>query len=239
MVTDPPYGVNYEPGWRATAKAKGRVLNDDRHLWRDAWEHFPGDVAYVWHAGSFGPDILYEFVGLGFEPRSQIIWVKTSPVLGRGHYHFQHEVCWYLVRKGGDSSWQGDRRQHTVWRADEPGITDAEILQAAMSAEADDEDGSEWDMHDQTVWEIAVVKNTTGHGTQKPIACMQRPMINNSAQGAAIYDPFLGSGTSVIAAEIIGRRVYGCELDPGYCDVIIQRYEEFTGGKAKRERGSK
>ena len=69
-----------------------------------------------------------------------------------------------------------------------------------------------------------------GHGTQKPVECMRRPIVNNSRPGQAIYDPFLGSGTSLIAAEMSGRICYGLELNPAYVDVIVRRWQVFTGG---------
>jgi adenine-specific DNA methylase len=71
-----------------------------------------------------------------------------------------------------------------------------------------------------------------GHGTQKPVECMRRPIENNSSPGQAVYDPFLGSGTILIAAEQTGRVCYGMEIDPVYVDVIVRRWEEFTGKKA-------
>ena len=105
MVTDPPYGVNYDPAWRARAGLNkntgklGKVTNDDRADWRDAWILFKGDVAYVWSApGPFQVRSFEGFVAAGFEVRQQIIWAKERFALGRGHYHYQHEPCWYAVR---------------------------------------------------------------------------------------------------------------------------------------------
>ena len=72
------------------------------------------------------------------------------------------------------------------------------------------------------------------HGTQKPVECMRRPILNNSSPGQAVYEPFMGSGTTLIAAEKTGRRARLIEIDPLYCDVIVQRWEKFTGRKAER-----
>ena len=73
-----------------------------------------------------------------------------------------------------------------------------------------------------TVWDIdKPMKSETGHSTQKPVECMRRPIINNSKNGDPVYDPFLGSGTTMIAAETEGRRCFGLEIDPAYCDVIV------------------
>ncbi|HYN37635.1 MAG TPA: site-specific DNA-methyltransferase, partial [Rhodospirillales bacterium] len=203
MVTDPPYGVNYEPAWRneagvsATART-GTVRNDDRCDWRAAWALFEGDVAYVWHAGVHGQTVAESLQATGFAVRAQLIWVKSRFVLSRGHYHWGHEPCFYAVRDGGESRWQGARDQSTVW-------------QIRSRGDGDDE---------------------TVHGTQKPIECMLRPILNNSVRGDSVYEPFAGSGTTIIAAERSGRRCLAMELDPGYCDVIIERWQTSTGSDA-------
>jgi len=72
----------------------------------------------------------------------------------------------------------------------------------------------------------------TGHGTQKPVECMRRPMLNSSAPGDPVYDPFVGSGTTLIAAEMVDRVALTLDLDPAYVDVAVRRWEAFTGRKA-------
>ena len=92
------------------------------------------------------------------------------------------------------------------------------------------------DRSQSTLWPIKAREDGGhGHGTQKPVECMRRPMLNNSNPGQVIYDPFLGSGTSIIAAESVARRCYGLEIEPAYCDVIIRRYKQFTGKAATLE----
>src|ERR1019366_6525469 len=118
MVTDPPYGVRYDPEWRNLAgvnnsKRMGKVSNDDRSDWREAWALFPGDVAYVWHGALHTATVARSLEACGFEMRSEIVWAKPSLVMGRGHYHWQHEPCWYAVR--GTGHWNGDRKQSTLW----------------------------------------------------------------------------------------------------------------------------
>ncbi|MBT9291838.1 site-specific DNA-methyltransferase [Prosthecodimorpha staleyi] len=203
MVTDPPYGVDYDPEWRERAgvntstAAKGKVLNDDRADWREAWALFPGDVAYVWHAGLFAGTAGESLIASGFKLRSQIIWDKGQLVLSRGDYHWQHEPCWYAVR--GKGHWSGDRKQTTVWAIAKP------------------------------------QKSETGHGTQKPVECMRRPIENNSSPGQAVYEPFSGSGTTIIAGEQSGRSVYAVELNPAYVDIAVERWQAFTGSTATLE----
>ncbi len=125
MVTDPPYGVEYDANWRneATradgtpigASALGKVENDGRADWREAWALFPGEVAYVWHAGIYASTVHASLEAAGFEVRSQVIWAKPRFAISRGHYHWQHEPCWYAVRKGGKGHWGGGTRpEHAV-----------------------------------------------------------------------------------------------------------------------------
>ncbi len=202
MVTDPPYGVEYDPSWRNDAgvsqsRRTGKVLNDDRADWRVAWALFPGDVAYVWHGALHAGTVADSLAASGFDIRSQIIWTKERLVLSRGHYHWQHEPCWYAVRKGGRGEWAGGRKQTTVW--------------AIASKEQD---------------------AATVHGTQKPVECMRRPILNNSNIGQAVYEPFMGSGTTLIAAQTSGRACYGMELNPAYVDVAVSRWQQLTGETA-------
>src|SRR3954465_15161835 len=120
MITDPPYGVKYDPSWREEAglgsqRQTGTVQNDDQADWRAAWELFPGDVAYIWHAGVYAAEVATGPRAAGFVIRSQIIWCKQHFAMSRGHYHWQHEPCWYAVRQGGSGRWTGDRKQSTLW----------------------------------------------------------------------------------------------------------------------------
>jgi hypothetical protein len=120
MVTDPPYGVLYDPAWRNAAlplqhPRTGKVLNDHRADWREAWALFPGDVAYVWHGALHATTVAESLTACGFEIRAQIVWAKERLVMGRGHYHWQHEPCWYAVRGGATGHWSGDRKQTTLW----------------------------------------------------------------------------------------------------------------------------
>jgi hypothetical protein len=118
MITDPPYGVSYDPIWRERAglgaqRQTGTVQNDDRIDWSEAFELFPGDVAYVWHAGLHAGKVAHSLETCGFAIRSQIVWFKQHFALSRGHYHWQHEPCWYAVREGKPAHWCGDRKQST------------------------------------------------------------------------------------------------------------------------------
>ena len=87
-----------------------------------------------------------------------------------------------------------------------------------------------------TVWNIDKnLKSETGHSTQKPIACMKRALDNNSSPGQSVYEPFSGSGTGIIAAEMTGRACHAIEIVPSFVDVAVKRWENFTGKQAKRD----
>ena len=206
MVTDPPYGVDYDPSWRNNVvgaptlkpsdRAMGVVHNDNIADLSEAWALFEGDVAYVWHAGNKANIVADSLIANDFNIRAQIIWAKNNIVIGRGDYHPKHEPCWYAVRKNKTGHYCGGRKQTTVWEIDKP------------------------------------LKSETGHSTQKPVECMKRPIENNSSVGQAIYEPFSGSGTTIIAGEMTGRAIYAMELNPAYVDVAVKRWEDFTGKTA-------
>ena len=210
MATDPPYGVSYDPAWRHRANprqrpAVGRVLNDDRATWRIAWELFPGSIAYVWHAALKAAIVAADLEATGFTLRSQIIWRKQHFALSRGDYHWAHEPAWYAVR--GTGQWCGDRTQSTVW--------DVPNLNPMGGAHTADDPA-------------------TAHSTQKPVRLFEIPMLNHTTAGEAVYDPFVGSGTTIIAAEKTGRVAVALELDPAYVQIAVDRWEAFTGQRATR-----
>ena len=201
MVTDPPYGVDYEPWWRKgignrNSSKMGAVCNDDRHDWSEAWALFNGDAGYVWFADIHADDVQASLKKNKLIVKRQIVWVKKCPVITRGHYSPQAEFCFYVVRKGKAAHWQGPRSQSNVWMIDNR------------------EDRGH------------------GHSTQKPIECMLRPIKHNSKEGDVVYDPFVGSGTTIIAADVSHRRCYAMDLDPHYCAVAIERWQNWTGQQA-------
>lgn len=203
MVTDPPYGVNYDPTWRHKAgvnksNRQGKVQNDDIADWTPAWALSPSRVAYVWHGGKHTSEVQVSLENTDFEIRAQIIWNKQQMALSRGDYHWKHEPCWYAVKKGNKGNWAGDRKQTTVW----------DIQSILQSSKTKAEDAA------------------LQHGTQKPVECMARPIGNHDGD---VYDPFLGSGTTMVAAHQLGRICYGMELSPEYCQMIIERMQALDG----------
>jgi len=203
MVTDPPYGVEYDPEWRAEAGVNknknkmGKVTNDDIADWSPAWLLFTGDVAYVWHDGRRASEVQASIEKAGFLIRNQVIWAKDRMALSRGDYHWQHEPCWYAVRDGKPGHRTDDRTQTTLW-----------VIPAR------DDSGH-------------------GHSTQKPLECMARPIRNHDIE--FIYDPFLGSGTTMVACQNLNRKCRGIEISENYCAVILQRMTDaFPGIEIKR-----
>lgn len=218
MVTDPPYGVEYDPAWRneagvSNSKRVGKVKNDDRADWREAWALFPGAVAYVWHASAFSDVVMDSLRAVGLAVRQQVIWAKSKMALGRSAYHWKHEPCWYAVRSGKDARWKGGRKQTTLW-----------TLGVALS-DLDDQEEVETGLGNEDA--------STVHGTQKPVELMRRPILNHTDVGEVVYDPFLGSGSTLIAAQTTTRVCLGCEIDPLYADVVVRRWQAFTGHEAR------
>jgi DNA modification methylase len=210
LSSDPPYGIQLDHGWRDGLRQRsgsarsGGIANDDRADWSEAFALAANvaqtSVVYAWHSALHCVESFAALEAAGFEVRQQIVWVKDVHVLGRAHYHWQHENCWYAVRRGCSASWNGGRKQTTVWNVASPII--------AFGAADDD---------------VA-----TAHPTQKPLELFSRPILNHTEPNEIVYDPFCGSGTCLIAAEQHNRRCFAIEIDPGWCDVIRDRYASFT-----------
>jgi DNA modification methylase len=200
MVTDPPYGVNYDPNWRnkfngGSTMATGKVKNDNIVDWTSAYALSPSKVCYVWHSGIHEATVAQNIIACNYVIRCQIIWVKQGPTFSRGDYHWKHEPCLYAVKKGSVGNWAGDRKQTSVW----------EILSNNPVGNHNHEE-------------------QTGHGTQKPVECMARPIRNHDGD---VYDPFIGSGTTMVASHQLDRKCYGMEIDPKYCQCIVDRMIKF------------
>jgi DNA modification methylase len=203
MVTDPPYGVNYDASKRSKnlkdggKRSLGKVQNDNQIDWSESWSLFTGNICYIWCGSLQVPEISELINNCGFELKCLIVWAKQHFAISRADYHGQHESCWYAVRKGKNHNWQGSRKESSLWE-----------ISNLNAFGGKSKDGDE----------------RTSHSTQKPLECMAKPIRNNTAAGEWVYDPFLGSGTTLIAAEKLKRKCIGIELSPAYCDVIVKRY---------------
>jgi DNA modification methylase len=136
---------------------------------------------------------------------SQVIWDKGLFAMGRSWYHWAHEPCWVVRRAGVAVPFFGERNQATIWRAHSPKM----IMAGSAEAKFD-------------------------HPAQKPVALFEAPVRNHTAPGDAVYDPFLGSGTTLMAAETLGRRCYAMEIEPRYVQIAIERWQAFSGQTAIR-----
>ena len=222
LVTDPPYGIGLDSEWRDRAGLNGKgpaepsymkhrteghtntsISSDTRADWSEAYELLPDlHVGYVWHASKYTSEVLAGLLRIGFVHHQQLIWNKGRTVLTRTHYWFQHEPCWYVRKK--NAPWYGKPGENsTVWDSPSP-----KFIMGGSDEEKFD------------------------HPTQKPVELMRRPILNHTRPGEVVYDPFLGSGTTLVAAEATNRVCYGLEIDPKYMDVIIERWQSFTGKKA-------
>jgi DNA modification methylase len=149
--------------------------------------------------------VLDGLLRIGFEHHQQIIWDKERTVLTRTHYWFQHEPCWYVRKK--NAPWYGKAGANsTIWSSPSP-----KFIMGGSPEEKFD------------------------HPTQKPLDLMRRPILNHTKPSELVYDPFLGSGTTLMAAELTGRICCGLEIDPRYVDVIVERWQGFTGKRATLE----
>ncbi len=241
MVTDPPYGIELDSEWRDRAginvhgpaqasymkhriegHTETKISGDTRADWSEAFELVPTlQVAYVWHASVFTRDVLAGLERIGFLYPQQIIWNKGRTVLTRTHYWYQHEPCWYVRKK--NAPWFGKPGDNaTIWT--EPWPT---FLFGRPG-----ENSTIWDAPSPKMIMGGSSEDKFDHPTQRPIELMRRPIMNHLSRGGVVYDPFLGSGTTLAAAELTERVCVGIELDPKYIDVVVKRWEGFTGKKA-------
>jgi len=222
LATDPPYGVSLDGSWRdgvfnalgpaekTYMRHKGArnttISGDTRVDWSEAFELVPSlAVGYIWHAGVHAGEVAQGLERIGFEIVSQVIWDKGLFAMGRSWYHWRHEPCWVVRRKGAKVRFLGTRDQATIWNAPSPKM----IMAGSAEPRLD-------------------------HPTQKPLVLFETPIRNHLRAGEALYEPFCGSGTALIAAERTGTRAYAMEIDPIYVDVALARWERFSGQVAER-----
>ena len=203
-LTDPPYNVNYEGKTADKLKIQNDQFANEEFreflaaAYTTAYNYLNNGASfYIWHADSEGYNFRAAAKDANLQIKQCLIWVKSSMVMGRQDYHWQHEPCLYGWKKGASHFWNADRKQTTVLKFDRP-------------------------------------NRNKEHPTMKPVDLFQYQMSNSSKPKHIILDTFGGSGTTLIAAERIKRQARLVELDPKYCDVIIKRWENFTGNKAER-----
>tara|TARA_R110002020_G_scaffold424388_2_gene633582 strand:- start:14656 stop:15903 length:1248 start_codon:yes stop_codon:yes gene_type:complete len=229
IFTDPPYGISYE----ATNfeiiqndKLRGEPLYAFLHgAFVQLFKHSKENPAvYVWHASS--TQMIFETAlnDAGFEVKQQLIWNKGM-VLSRSDYHWSHEPCFYIRKRGYNNEWYGDRKNKTILREGKIEYDKFKKNELIQIINAMRDESSNWEIKKDSV-------TTYLHPTQKPVDLCMRSLLNNTQRKDNVLDLFLGSGSTLIAAEKLKRKCYGMELDEKYCDVIIERWEQFTGQKA-------
>ena len=213
LLTDPPYNVDYHGGTAAHLSIQNDNMPSERFVafLTDAFAAArtalkPGAGFYIW----YGANSTFEFVSAchaaGLTVRQYLVWVKNHFTLGRQDYKWQHEPC----LAGRAASYEGclygwdDRAPHRWFGGD----------------------------GQSTVYQFDKPASSEEHPTMKPVELFARQIRSSTRKGDIVLDPFCGSGTSILAAESYGRRCFAMELDPQYCAVIIQRWEEKTGQKA-------
>jgi DNA modification methylase len=243
--TDPPYGVDYRPllggGKTGLSGARGdgflNDLTDPDQLYglivaslRAACDHArPGAAIYVAHADGKHLGALFRraFGDAGWELHQTLIWVKNTFSMGRMDYHYQHEPILYGWRPGAAHRFRADRTDRTVIDDDvalgELSRPELERLVRTLQN----------DLGTTVVREDKPHRNDL-HPTMKPVRLVARQLANSSRPGDVVFEPFGGSGTTLIACENLGRRGRAIELDAGYCDVIVDRWQRHTGEQATK-----
>lgn len=255
VFTDPPYGVDYEG-------ADGGILNDEKKgeelektllapSFKLASKYSVEDAAfYIWHASVTRPSFQRAILAAGLEERQYIIWVKPAAVMGRSHYQWQHEPCFYCGKHGITPRWSGDRKQTTVWAVTQRkdgagfvaiagGVTLVGDNGSHIHVQREPPKGKKArslrvaesevillsSLEGSDVWEVQPdSKNEYIHPNQKPVELSMRAIINNTEPGEVVLDMFTGSGSTLIGAQRSGRVFRGTELDPHWTDRIIKRW---------------
>ena len=253
-VTDPPYNValGTESG-HALRPSEAKQLHrrtDGLVIANDSWEDDaefikflrsafenmamslrPGAAFYIWFASSKDPEFYAAAEQAGLEIRQQLIWVKSTFALGRQDYQWRHEPCMYGWKEGAAHYFTNSRTESTV-------VDDTPDLEHLSKADAIELLRA---IYEGGVATTAIHEKKPSasklHPTMKPVALIGYQIANSSRKGETVLDLFGGSGTTLIACEQLGRKCRMMEYDPHYADVIIDRWEKFTGEKAERING--
>lgn len=232
LLTDPPYNVDVE-------ETAGKILNDnlnDHDYYNLLMGAFSaaaevlkeGGAFYIWHAEQETINNYKACKNTLGEVRERIIWVKNAFTLGRQDYQWQHEPCLYGWKDGAAHYFVDDRTNSTVIEdkgIDPKKMSKAELVDYVLKIRED--------KISTTVIHEDKPSNNKDHPTMKPISLLARLIKNSTRQGEKVLDVFGGSGSTLIACEQLNRICYTMELDPRYADVIIQRWEQYTGGTAE------
>ena len=252
VITDPPYNVDYG--------AKTEFLNDylgqednrqnstikNDHMDTASFYNFlltafrnmneamtTGAAIYVFHAESTGLQFRQAFADAGLKMAQCLIWEKNTFVLGRQDYQWRHEPILYGWKEGSAHYFVNDRTQDTVLLEDLPELKNMKRQELVAFIEKMFRDYKDL----QTVHYENKPSRNSLHPTMKPVPLIGRLMNNSSRPGWNVGDFFGGSGSTLIAAEQLGRNCFMMECDERNCDVIVKRWEQYTGQRAVRING--
>lgn len=251
VFTDPPYNVDYTGKTKAALKIENDKMadNDFYNFLLDSFIAMfkvcrEGAPIYVCHADSEGKNFRTAFEDAGWLMKQCLIWVKNVMVMGRQDYHWKHEPILYGWKPGAAHKWYGGRKQTTVHETsanvgiehfdDHSKFTFSDGNRSVVFKVKDYEIVFDGEDEQSSIWFLDRPSRNAEHPTMKPINLCARAIMNSSKPGDYILDPFGGSGSTLMAAEQAGRKCLIMEFEPKYCDVVIHRWESFTGKKAIR-----
>lgn len=232
LLTDPPYNVDY-------TGSNGKKIQNDKMADTTFTEFLTaafaaadsvfkeGGAFYIWYADLKSLNFLTALKNTGWELKQKLVWNKNTFTLGRSDYQWKHELCLYGWKDGAKHYFIDDRTQTTVVEDSLPDfntLTKAELVKILQDLHSD--------KVPTTVINCEKPLRSDEHPTMKPVKLMGLLIRNSSRQGETVLDIFGGSGSTLMACEQLNRKCYTMELDPHYCDVILQRWENFTGLKA-------
>lgn len=248
-LTDPPYNVDYSakekdllkhrPNKRVQEGQNVGIANDkmqsDKFLefltdaFRIAKDNmWPGACFYIWHADMETVNFRTACRNVDLPVRENLVWVKNHFVLGHNDYQWKHEPCLYGWKDGAKHYFTNSRGETTVIQdlseIDPKKMKKEELVDLVTKMLAE--------TTPTTVLEFDKPSRSEGHPTMKPVKLFDYLIRNSSKKGQIVLDTFAGSGTTIMACEQNGRRARCCEIAPGYADVILTRWMNFTGKKA-------
>lgn len=236
-LSDPPYNVDYEGKTKDKLKIQNDKMQGSEFLnflirafsnWATVMK--PGAPFYIYHADTEGKNFRQAVELAGLELKQILVWVKNTIVMGRQDHHWQHEPIIYGWKGGAAHKWYGARNKSTVFDDEEnlKKLSKKELLTLINDFRNE---------LNTTVIREDKPNASRLHPTMKPLKLLRNNILNSSKRGDIILDTFLGSGSTLIACEQLQRVCFGVEYDPIYADVIILRYEKFTGNKAVLKNG--
>ena len=237
VVTDPPYNIDYTGGTKEAMKIENDNWGDDEgfiEFLKAAFENMrdqlkAGGSFYIWYASTQSKNFLEAAERAGLNIRQTLIWNKNTFSLGRQDYQWKHEPCLYGWKDGAAHYFVNTRNLATVIEdAENQDIDDMKkdelkkLLKSILGG-----------VHETTVLDEKKPTKSELHPTMKPITMIAKQIKNSSRQGETVLDLLGGSGSTLMACEQLGRRCFMMEYDPHYADVIIKRWEDYTGEQAE------